>query len=67
MRGGELRSNNPKQGAQFDAEAQIVETEDGTLATNKSLMKQTGKQVVEDSQSSLDSAKNAIQDLLKKR
>ena len=67
MRGGELRSNNTNLGAKFDAEAQIVETEDGTLATNKSLMKQTGKQVVEDGQSSLDSAKNAIQDLLKKR
>ena len=33
----------------FDQEAQIVETDDGTLASRKSLGIQSGKQVLEDS------------------
>ena len=41
--------------------------EDGTLESRRSLLKQSGKQVGRDAVSSIDNAKDAVQDLLKKR
>ena len=53
--------------AGFDQKAEIVKTEDGTLESRRSLLKQSGKQVGRDAVSSIDNAKDAVQDLLKKR
>ena len=50
----------------FDSKAQIVETPDGTLKSKKSLFTQTGKQVVGDADVSLDAAKDAAKNVLKR-
>ena len=50
----------------FDSKAQIVETPDGTLKTKKSLFTQAGKQVVGDADVSLDAAKDAVKNVLKR-
>jgi hypothetical protein len=44
----------------FDRKAEIVDTGDGTLVTRKSLLKQSGKQVVDDGEASIDNAKDAV-------
>ena len=51
----------------FDVKAEIVPTPDGTLASKKSLLKQTAKQVGSDAGSSIDAAKDAVKDLFKKK
>jgi conjugal transfer mating pair stabilization protein TraG len=51
----------------FDAGAEIVHAPDGTLASKKSLLKQTAKQVGSDAGASVDAAKDAVKDLLKKK
>ena len=48
-RGTELKQQTEGAREKFDQEAQIVETDDGTLASRKSLGIQSGKQVLEDS------------------
>ena len=50
----------------FDSKAQIVETSDGTLKSKKSLFAQTGKQVAGNADVSLDAAKDAVKNLLKR-
>ena len=50
----------------FDSKAQIVETPDGTLKSKKSLFTQAGKQVVGDADVSLDAAKDAVKNVLKR-
>jgi conjugal transfer mating pair stabilization protein TraG len=50
----------------FDFKAQLVDTPDGTLKTRKSLFAQTGKQVAEDADATLDAAKDAARQVLKK-
>lgn len=52
---------------QFEKNAQLSSNGDGTLASEKSLLEQAGKQVVEDGTTSLDRAKGALKDLLKKK
>ena len=53
-------------GQDFDAKAEIVKAPDGTLASKKSLLKHTGKQVAEDGSATIDNAKDAVKDLLKR-
>ena len=48
-------------------ESEIVKTEDGTLVSRRSLLKQSGKQVSKDASASLDNAKDAVKDLLKRK
>jgi conjugal transfer mating pair stabilization protein TraG len=48
-RGTEIKQQTEGAREKFDQEAQIVETDDGTLASRKSLGIQSGKQVLEDS------------------
>ncbi len=57
------------EGAQgnFDSKAEIIPTQDGTLASKKSLLKQTGKQVVNDGSASIGAAKDAVKDLLRRK
>ena len=66
-RGADVRGEVEARRAGFDQKAEIVKTEDGTLESRRSLLKQSGKQVGRDAVSSIDNAKDAVQDLLKKR
>jgi conjugal transfer mating pair stabilization protein TraG len=52
--------------ADFDAKAEIIKTDDGTLASKKSLLVQSGKQVDKDAAATLDNAKEVVKDLLRK-
>ena len=66
-RGTSLRTEAGVAGARFDQRAEIVDTGDGTLATKKSLLKQSGKQFVDDAEASIDDARDAVKDLLRKK
>ena len=66
-RGADVRGAVEARRAGFDQKAEIVQTEDGTLESRRSLLKQSGKQVGRDAVSSIDNAKDAVQDLLKKK
>jgi conjugal transfer mating pair stabilization protein TraG len=66
-RGAEIRRDVGAQRNSFDRDADIVKTEDGTLASRRSLLKQSGKQVGQDATASLDNAKDAVKDLLKRK
>jgi conjugal transfer mating pair stabilization protein TraG len=66
-RGAEVRRHVGAQSEAFDRESEIVKSEDGTLASKRSLLKQSGKQVGKDASASLDNAKDAVKDLLKRK
>jgi conjugal transfer mating pair stabilization protein TraG len=66
-RGAEVRRDVETRREGFDREAEIVKTEDGTLVSRRSLLKQSGKQVSKDASASLDNAKDAVKDLLKRK
>jgi conjugal transfer mating pair stabilization protein TraG len=66
-RGDALRNEADAAGSRFDQKAEIVDTGDGTLATKKSLLKQSGKQVVNDAEASINDARDAVNDLLRKK
>jgi conjugal transfer mating pair stabilization protein TraG len=66
-RGSEVRSAVEAKRAVFEREAEIERTEDGTLGTRKSLLKQSGKQVGTDASASIENAKDAVRDLWEKR
>jgi conjugal transfer mating pair stabilization protein TraG len=46
--GNQIRSDAASRRADFDAKAEIIKTDDGTLASKKSLLVQSGKQVGRD-------------------
>ena len=64
--GKELREQARSAGAEFDAKAEVINAPDGTLTSKKSLLKQTGRQVADDAGISLQDAKDAVKDLLKR-
>jgi conjugal transfer mating pair stabilization protein TraG len=64
--GKAIRNETTSARSTFDRKAEIVDTADGTLATKKSLLKQSGKQVVDDGAASIDNAKEVVKDLLRK-
>jgi len=64
--GNAIRNETASARSTFDRKAEIVDTPDGTLATRKSLLKQSGKQVVDDGEASIDNAKEAVKGLLRK-
>jgi conjugal transfer mating pair stabilization protein TraG len=66
-RGAEIRRDVGARRDSFDRDADVVKTEDGTLASRRSLLKQSGKQVGKDASASLDNAKDAVKDLLKRK
>jgi conjugal transfer mating pair stabilization protein TraG len=66
-RGTNIRGQTGAAAAEFDTKAEIVKTPDGTLASRKSLLKQTGEQVVEDAGVSLDAAKDTVKYLLRRK
>ena len=65
-RGTEIRATAIADQTGFDAKAEIVKTNDGTIASKKSLLKQSGKQVVKDAGATADNAMGVVKDLLKK-
>ena len=65
--GAQIRSRVDTSRAGFDSKAEIVKTDDGTLASKRSLLKQSGKQVAKDAGATVDNVKDAVKDLLKKK
>ncbi|MBS0306574.1 MAG: hypothetical protein JSR43_14510 [Proteobacteria bacterium] len=64
--GSTIRTTVGTRRAGFEARTEISETDDGTLVSKRSLMKQSAKQVGKDAGATLDSAKEAVKGLLKK-
>ncbi|CAB3697806.1 MAG: conjugal transfer protein TraG N-terminal domain-containing protein [Rhodocyclales bacterium] len=64
--GDQIRTGAESSRANFDAKAEIIKTDDGTLASKKSLLVQSGKQVGKDAGATLDNAKDVVKDLLRK-
>lgn len=64
--GNQIRSHSESARADFDSKAEIVKTDDGTLASKKSLLVQSGKQVGKDAAATIDNAKDVVKDLLRK-
>jgi conjugal transfer mating pair stabilization protein TraG len=64
--GDQIRTGAESSRADFDAKAEIIKTDDGTLASKKSLLVQSGKQVDKDAAATLDNAKEVVTDLLRK-
>jgi len=67
QRAAQLHGETAAKRSEFDDKAEIVKTDDGTLASKKSLMLQSTKQVYRDGEATLDNAKDAVQDLLKSK
>jgi conjugal transfer mating pair stabilization protein TraG len=63
--GSQVRSDAASSRASFDAKAEVINTDDGTLASKKSLLTQSGKQVGRDAGATFDNAKDVVKDLLK--
>ena len=66
LHGSTIRDENGSASSSFERNAEIVATGDGTLVTKKSLLKQSGKQVINDGEASIDNAKAAVKGLLRK-
>ncbi|WP_038213261.1 conjugal transfer protein TraG N-terminal domain-containing protein [Xenophilus azovorans] len=64
--GERIRAATSADHGAFDRKARITKTSDGTLASERSLMLQAGKQVKEDAAPLVDDAKQAVKDALKK-
>jgi conjugal transfer mating pair stabilization protein TraG len=64
--GSTIRTTVGSRRARFEARTELTETDDGTLASQRSLMKQSAKQVGKDAGAALDSAKEAVKGLLRK-
>ena len=63
----EIRNKTKASEGGFDSKTEIIRTPDGVLASRKSLMKQSGKQVVDDAGASVDATKDAIKGLLNRK
>ena len=66
-KGAAIRGQTGSASSDFDSKAEGVKTTDGTLVSKQSLLKRAGKQVVEDGSATVDNAKDAVKDLLKKK
>jgi len=64
--GNRIRSDAESSRTSFDAKTEIIKTDDGALASKKSLLVQSGKQVGKDAGATLDNAKDVVNDLLRK-
>ena len=64
--GERIRATTSADQGAFDRKAQITKPPDGTLASERSLLLQSGKQVKEDAAPFIDDAKQAVRDALKK-
>jgi conjugal transfer mating pair stabilization protein TraG len=66
-RAREIRTAADSNRTSFDAKAEIVNTDDGTLASRRSLLMQSGRQIGKDATGSLENARDAVKDLLNKK
>ena len=64
--GERIRAGTTADQRAFERKAQMKPTPDGTLASGRSLLKQSGLQVAEDASSIVDEAKKALKDGLRK-
>jgi len=64
--GESIKQQAAEASPQFEAKAGIVKTEDGTLATEKSLLGTSANQVKNDAATTATAMKNAVKDLLRK-
>lgn len=64
--GERIRATTSADQGSFDRKAQITQTRDGTLASERSLILQTGKQIKEDAAPVIEDAKQAVKNALKK-
>ena len=64
--GERIRATASAEQRVFGRKAQITQTPDGTLVSERSLMMQTGKQIKEDAAPVIDDAKQAVKNALKK-
>ncbi len=65
LRGSTIRDETGSASSSFERNTEIVATDDGSLVTKKSLLKQSGKQVINDGEASIDNAKAAVKGLLR--
>jgi conjugal transfer mating pair stabilization protein TraG len=65
--GVEIRKQTDSASQEFDTKAEIVRTEDGTLPSKKSLLKQSVTQAADDAAAIVENAKDAVKDLLNKK
>lgn len=64
--GERIRATTSADQGTFDRKAQVSKKPDGTLASERSLMKQSVNQVQEDAAPLIDDAKKAVRNALKK-
>jgi len=62
-----LRAETAAHEGKFDSKAEIVKTDDGTLASKKSLFRQSSKQIHEDRIATTEELKDSVKDLLKRK
>ena len=62
--GHDIRKQTQAASQDFDTKAEIIKTEDGTLASRKSLLKQAGAGVKEDAAATIDNAKDMVKNML---
>lgn len=67
QRAAQLRGETAAKRSEFDGKAEIVKTDDGTLASKKSLMWQSAQQVYKDGETTVENTKDAVQNLLKSK
>ncbi|MCW2601765.1 MAG: hypothetical protein JWM02_3594, partial [Frankiales bacterium] len=65
-RGRGIRTQTDAASVGFDAKADLAPAPDGTLASKKSLLKQSGRQLAEDGSTTAGSAKDTVKDLLRR-
>ncbi|MDI1260118.1 hypothetical protein [Aquabacterium sp.] len=65
-RGTAIRASAKAGQTDFDDKSEIIKTDDGTLVSKNSLLKQSGAQVINDAEATIDTATGAVKDLLKK-
>lgn len=66
IRGAKIRGSAEADQAEFEAKSEMIKTDDGTLSSKKSLLKQAGKQVVRDAGAATDNAMDTVKNLLKR-
>jgi conjugal transfer mating pair stabilization protein TraG len=65
QRGAEIRASAQSGHDGFDKKAEIIPTDDGTLATRKSLLAQSGRQVRKDAGATVNNTKEMVKGMLK--
>lgn len=67
QRAAQIHGDTAAKRGEFDNKAEIVKTDDGTLASKKSLVLQTARQVRKDASATAENTKELVKDVLKSR